>query len=205
MACRICFETEGPLYSPCKCKGSIEHIHEECLLTWIREDDERSSCELCKEPYALDYNQPLERDRFIGPLRHYFLINPSWHIAAFCSAIVIAQQGFHISPTKPLFVIIQLTYHMAYISLWSLYVRLTIQDTTTYYQRIQVGYGTPVVCAHGALLILLLALSVEVSITSLILLNIINQCYLGIYPLLHSIIINDINKRRKIIIKNRVE
>ena len=205
MACRICFESEGPLCTPCKCKGSIEHIHEACLLTWIGEDQERSSCELCKEPYALDYNQPLERDRLSGPLRHYFLINPSWHIAAFCSAIIIVQQWLQLRPSKPLFITIQLAYHMAYTFLWSLYVRATIHNKAAYYQRIQGGYGTPAVCIHGALLVLLLALSLEVSITTVVVVNVINQCYLGVYPILHSIIVNDLNKRRQIIIKNRVD
>ena len=204
MACRICFESEGTLYTPCKCKGSIEYIHEACLLTWIRGNDERSSCELCKEPYAFDYNQALERDRFIGPLRHYFLINPSWHIAAFCSAIIIVQRAFHIQPTKSLFITIQLAYHMAYTFLWSLYVRKTIHDKAAYYQRIYGGYGTPIVWIHGALLALLVALSIEVSITTVVLISVINQCYLGVYPILHSIIIYELNKRRKIIIRNRV-
>jgi hypothetical protein len=205
MACRICFESEGTLYTPCKCKGSIEYIHEACLLTWIRGDDERSNCELCKEPYAFDYNQPLERDRFIGPLRSYFLINPSWHIAAFCSAIIIAQQAFNIRPTKSLFIMIQLAYHMAYTFLWSLYIRATIHDKAAYYLRIYGGYGTPIMCIHGALLVLLLALSIEVSMATVVVINVINQCYLGVYPILHSIIIHELNKRRKIIIKNRVD
>ena len=204
MACRICFESEGTLCAPCKCKGSIEYIHEECLLTWIRGNDERSNCELCKEPYAFDYNQSLEHDRFIGPLRPYFLINPSWHIAAFCSTIIIVQQAFHIQPTKSLFILIQLAYHTIYMSLWSLYVRNTIHDKAAYYLRIYGGYGTPIVWIHGALLALLVALSIEVSITTVVVLNVINQCYLGVYPILHSIIVNDLNKRRKIIIRNRV-
>jgi len=204
MACRICFESDGTLYTPCKCKGSIEHIHEICLVRWIREDENRFSCELCKEPYAFDYNQPLERDRLSGPLRSYFLINPSWHIAAFCSFIIIAQHWLQLRPSKSLFITIQVAYHMAYTFLWSLYVRATIHNKAAYYQRIQGGYGTPAVWIHGTLLALLLALSIEVSITTIVIINVINQCYLGVYPILHSIIINELNKRRRIIIKNRV-
>jgi E3 ubiquitin-protein ligase MARCH1/8 len=29
--------TLGKLISPCKCKGSVKFIHEECLKTWILE------------------------------------------------------------------------------------------------------------------------------------------------------------------------
>jgi surface polysaccharide O-acyltransferase-like enzyme len=90
------------------------------------------------------------------------------------------------------------------MSLWSLYIRNTIHDKAAYYLRIYGGYGTPIVWIHGALLALLVALSIEVSITTVVVLNVINQCYLGVYPILHSIIVNDLNKRRKIIIRNRV-
>ena len=203
MACRICFESEGPLCTPCKCKGSIEHIHEACLLTWIGEDEDRSSCELCKEPYALDYNQPLERDKLSGPLRHYFLINPSWHIAAFCSTIIIAQQWLQLRPSKPLLVTIQLAYHMAYLCLWRLYIQTTIHDQRAYYHHIQRGYGRLTLYVHGTLLVLLLALSIDASITHVVLVNVINQCYLGAYPILHSSTVNEINRQRKIIIRNR--
>ena len=47
--CRICHLPSAPLTplsSPCRCSGSIEHVHEACLLQWL---GQRSStaCELC--------------------------------------------------------------------------------------------------------------------------------------------------------------
>ena len=47
--CRICHLPSGPttpLSSPCRCSGTIEHVHEACLLLWL---SKRSStaCELC--------------------------------------------------------------------------------------------------------------------------------------------------------------
>lgn len=36
--CRIC-RSEGspeePLFHPCKCSGSIQHVHQECLMEWL--------------------------------------------------------------------------------------------------------------------------------------------------------------------------
>ena len=63
--CRICLgeENEGidPLISPCKCKGTMSHIHLECLREWLnskmskKEGDNVKTycwkaleCELCK-------------------------------------------------------------------------------------------------------------------------------------------------------------
>jgi hypothetical protein len=39
-ACRICVsddsETENPLITPCKCSGTMRHIHLECLRDWLK-------------------------------------------------------------------------------------------------------------------------------------------------------------------------
>lgn len=37
--CRICLmeenEIDNPLFAPCKCSGSMRHIHHGCLKTWF--------------------------------------------------------------------------------------------------------------------------------------------------------------------------
>ncbi|CAM6002862.1 unnamed protein product [Sphagnum balticum] len=36
--CRICLmpgEDDSPLYYPCACSGSVEYVHQECLLQWL--------------------------------------------------------------------------------------------------------------------------------------------------------------------------
>jgi len=65
--CRICFRTDDsvddPLFSPCKCAGSMMFIHFNCLKEWLRNklvSKETSysysftlkslECELCKTP-----------------------------------------------------------------------------------------------------------------------------------------------------------
>jgi len=68
--CRICLHEgstlEDPLLAPCKCRGSIQHVHMECVKHWIKDrlalsnggasfvvGDASSplSCELCKSSY----------------------------------------------------------------------------------------------------------------------------------------------------------
>ena len=55
--CRICLEghIEGNmLIAPCKCTGSVQFIHEECMRHWIEKNREKKisqiRCELCKQP-----------------------------------------------------------------------------------------------------------------------------------------------------------
>ena len=202
MSCRICFESQEPLYSPCRCDGSIKYIHEECLLKWVLVTD-RIACELCKETYLFDYNQPLEKDIHIDPLRHYFLVNPSWHIAAYCSCIIIVQQYFQLVPTSALFTTVQLVYHTLYVSLWYVYCKKTIYQWPRYLYEITHSYGSVILLLHGTLLFVLLIVSLLTSLTSLVFLCIANQCFLGVYPILHSTIVHKMNQSRTIVITNR--
>eukprot|EP00357_Protocruzia_adherens_P031901 CAMPEP_0115045900 /NCGR_PEP_ID=MMETSP0216-20121206/48445_1 /TAXON_ID=223996 /ORGANISM="Protocruzia adherens, Strain Boccale" /LENGTH=584 /DNA_ID=CAMNT_0002428911 /DNA_START=43 /DNA_END=1797 /DNA_ORIENTATION=+ len=68
LTCRICLmeggELDNPLISPCKCAGTMQHIHLQCLQEWLKNKinmkENGSSiscvwknldCELCKDPY----------------------------------------------------------------------------------------------------------------------------------------------------------
>lgn len=55
--CRFCHETNGALISPCKCAGSMQYIHRDCILRWATIDGEinytRLVCSICMEPYAV--------------------------------------------------------------------------------------------------------------------------------------------------------
>ena len=58
--CRICMEPESEEYiliTPCKCKGSMEFIHEECLKAWILSQEKEvteSKCELCFSEFEME-------------------------------------------------------------------------------------------------------------------------------------------------------
>ena len=53
VVCRICrmeAEDDWPLYHPCRCSGSIKHVHQDCLQKWM-EHSSITFCELCKTPF----------------------------------------------------------------------------------------------------------------------------------------------------------
>ena len=59
--CRICFAgaedaTRGRLFSPCLCRGSMSHVHVECLNAWRAMSSNASSsarCDACRYVYVL--------------------------------------------------------------------------------------------------------------------------------------------------------
>lgn len=64
--CRIC-RGEGtpsqPLLHPCKCRGSIRYIHQDCLLEWLKHSNKSTEqCDICNTPYKFrtiyDENMP---------------------------------------------------------------------------------------------------------------------------------------------------
>lgn len=64
--CRIC-RMEGtplePLYHPCKCRGSIKYIHQDCLMEWLKHSNQSSEkCDICNTSYKFkviyDPNMP---------------------------------------------------------------------------------------------------------------------------------------------------
>lgn len=64
--CRICrveaSETQ-PLIHPCKCRGLIKYIHQDCLMQWLEHSNNREKrCDICNTPYRFvtlyDPNMP---------------------------------------------------------------------------------------------------------------------------------------------------
>ena len=49
--CRICYMNNN-LEKFCDCKGSIEFMHRECLLKWIKRS-KSLNCELCNKKYNI--------------------------------------------------------------------------------------------------------------------------------------------------------
>lgn len=56
--CRICYLTVKPLITICECSGSIEYVHEDCVIDWITHKMEISEvleipkCEICRTEYS---------------------------------------------------------------------------------------------------------------------------------------------------------
>ena len=42
--CKICRcgEEEGPLLRPCNCVGSIEYVHNDCMMAWVNHSNQTS-------------------------------------------------------------------------------------------------------------------------------------------------------------------
>lgn len=65
-SCRICRgeATESqPLIHPCKCRGSIKYIHQDCLMEWLNHSNKSTKqCDICNTPYKFrtiyDPNMP---------------------------------------------------------------------------------------------------------------------------------------------------
>jgi hypothetical protein len=57
--CRICLESNGPLFSPCLCNGTMKYVHEDCLETWHKKSINvlsHTRCEQCKYTYRFKSN-----------------------------------------------------------------------------------------------------------------------------------------------------
>ncbi|PNP38124.1 hypothetical protein TGAMA5MH_09988 [Trichoderma gamsii] len=81
--CRICRgegTEEEPLFHPCKCSGSIKHVHQDCLMEWLSHS-QKKYCELCKTPfrftklYAPDMPQSLPVQVFAKHMASHLLSN----------------------------------------------------------------------------------------------------------------------------------
>ncbi|KAA6427956.1 MAG: hypothetical protein FRX49_02618 [Trebouxia sp. A1-2] len=57
--CRVCLEEDSivNLTQPCSCSGSMQHIHTDCLQSWISEKRSKS-CEICWQEYQGSYRLP---------------------------------------------------------------------------------------------------------------------------------------------------
>ena len=197
MNCRICFEgdEEHPLRQPCKCTGSIGQIHEHCLLTWLETKRMQvPACELCKSPYQFIYNRPLEAVDEISLIRAYFLVYPCWHTLAVCILQIILSKLMHGDP-KISYLHAQIVYQTCYasISLGSLaaslhspliYIQYLFDTGVSFTVFIHIHLWTFIFVFH------------ESPSAAFIVLSILNQCYLGIYPILHSRAIQQMNKDR---------
>jgi E3 ubiquitin-protein ligase MARCH6 len=83
--CRICrgegSDTE-PLFHPCKCSGSIKHVHQDCLMEWLSHS-QKKHCELCKTPFRFTklYSPNMPQSLPPGVFFHHFVLHSARNIA----------------------------------------------------------------------------------------------------------------------------
>ena len=52
VCCRICqCPDSDELVTPCKCRGTIRFVHQQCLLKWCRTQERPWKCELCQNKF----------------------------------------------------------------------------------------------------------------------------------------------------------
>ncbi|KAH6668776.1 hypothetical protein B0J14DRAFT_703603 [Halenospora varia] len=94
--CRIC-RGEGsdsePLFHPCKCSGSIKHVHQDCLMEWLSHS-QKKHCELCKTPFRFTklYSPNMPQHLPFGVLVRHVLVHIAKNLATwlrFCLVIVV--------------------------------------------------------------------------------------------------------------------
>jgi len=183
----------------------MKYVHSDCLLQWIktRTHDVKDTCELCKEPYAIEYNYPLEKNIFGTNVQTYLFIGPSWHIATNCILTILLNRLPTPYSTETLYFIAHLVYQVAYLAMFYAYIRCTIHRQHLYYTFLRNSPSPILLFIHPFLLAILIALYIDGHTFSFILLGILNHCYLCLYPMLHISILNKINKQRQLVIINR--
>ena len=91
--CKVCRGgiEEGDLFSPCKCKGSIQHVHQDCLFQWLKSRKGKEQCEVCHtdyrflKRYADDVPKHLP---FLLLLKRIFL-TCTWVVLSICRVILV--------------------------------------------------------------------------------------------------------------------
>jgi len=96
-----------------------------------------------------------------------------------------------------------LTYHSLYLVFMNLYIRYTVRRLSIYWTYWASYYVFPILTIHFILLATVGALYIEDYYNSLVFLSVFNQCYLCVYPIIHTSILHKMNKARTLVIGNR--
>lgn len=201
MTCRICLDTELPFVQPCKCSGTMGDVHEACLFRWLDiKQSHRPLCELCKAPFQIRYSHPLEPYEEINRINGYFFVYPSWHILSTCILQILFTKLGHI-PSMEAYLYAQLLYLSVYMPVNSFIVIGALRSPMLYlHYAIDEGLFVALFL-HTHLWILLCVLFLAKNTQILFMfLSILNQCYLGIYPILHGQVIRKMNRERRRVI-----
>ena len=214
MTCRICLEEEGPFINPCLCTGTMKDVHETCLIEWLRTKDS-SLCELCHVPIIIEFNQELERSAYLRGFNLQIITNPAAHILIHCLVMILfcsSDQFTRIMVTR--FVTFQLVYDgVCFLLLYS-YVQKHVQNKQQYlYYLLSFPYIFLLLGTISMWIVLIetpdlgstsfdASLSPDQHIeksmntTKFIIISIIKQSTMGLYPILHNHILDLINKNR---------
>lgn len=96
--CKFCLydssNYQGNLISPCKCRGSLKYVHEECLKTFLiikKHNLDQSFCETCKAPIKMyiEYDSYFFPNKFKNEGFLAFLIAVLLFLALICLLLLL--------------------------------------------------------------------------------------------------------------------
>ena len=109
--CRFCLETDSVhhLISPCLCKGSLQFVHNNCLMKWYeQEPDKGLKCSVCLEYYEKDYDIYLEDGEPMNALYKRCMDKPVYYLI-FSHGTMIVISGALAQPL--LYYFMHFTFH----------------------------------------------------------------------------------------------
>lgn len=213
MACRICFEEseeDSPLIVPCRCSGSIQHIHEGCLNQWIdtnyrrlipalaHEDEitlKHVRCELCHQRYKIRYNRPFES----VPIRRSTKMDQFKPIIHFVMnfAFYFMYGTLYKLTEPPVYLIISsIIYHILFIFYAVDYISSTIKRPLIYLYYSLCGTRGVFVWVHFLLILTIIFHNYKQTPEFYLFGITVSQAIFGVYSMFHSDIIYDMNIHR---------
>ena len=175
----------------------MANVHEECLIQWLNiKQSHHPSCELCKTPFRMEYDRPFEAYEEINLMDGYFLVYPSWHILASCVLQILCTRLLQIPPDTA-YIYAQLTYLSIYMSINSFLVFKQLHSRILYLRHaIDEGMYVALFLHVHVWILLFILYKLKSTQYLFMFLSMLNQCYLGIYPILHAKVIRKMNSER---------
>ncbi len=129
--CRFCLfgqeDKHNPLLSPCKCRGSIEWVHRNCLQKWFAVSEGAQICQLCRSEFYIPQFMKLEIvPRPADDGAWYFLARPYLPIAlVYClhsHFMIIYPSLYQKIPHEYIFMCLQTLFTMFYVGFYFKYI-----------------------------------------------------------------------------------
>ena len=204
MPCRICLEDEGPFISPCHCAGTMKDIHEACLIEWIRIKHDLQ-CELCHAILIIEFNQDQERAGYLSGFNLQIITNPALHIMIHCLIMLFFCSSKDLNQIMiERFLQFQIIYNGFYILLFYYFIQRNVRNKSQYLFQLVSFPRVFIPIINIFLWTRLFDLHEPLKITKFIIFSLTNQAYIGLYPILHNNILDQINKHRRPILSGNI-
>jgi len=120
ICCRICHDDDDCVIQPCKCRGSLQYVHELCLLEWVN-IKQSETCDICRASYTwpgdgkaeLPENvKKLILSAFLGCVIQTYIMSETFQFI--CSYIGLVF-SIPVTVYRGLLCSLALTYHLWYL------------------------------------------------------------------------------------------